>query len=105
MTKRANTDFVGGMFSGVEKCKGKTTFKYADCAKAKEIIKKTKNLREAELGLAEDWNNTAGTVFEDGKFVNDDYCYLNSMWATPILVLVLEDGTEKRDRLLEKMHP
>ena len=34
---------------------------------------------------------TAGEVWRDGKPVLDDYTYLSSMWATPVLEI---DGEE-----------
>lgn len=38
-------------------------------------------------GLNGDWNYTAGIIFTDGKPTNNDYTYLSSNWATPMLAL------------------
>ena len=55
-----------------------------DWHKAARIIK-TLGLEEAWAGLGEDWFYTGGKILEDGKPIYDDYTYLASTWATPIL--------------------
>lgn len=90
------TDFFDGLFFGVggvaTKPIGKT--KYMDWRRAHKIIEeraKENNEIVVYAGLVEDWNNTAGVVFENGKFTNDGYVYAASVWATPILDI---DGEE-----------
>jgi hypothetical protein len=94
VSKRRDTDFVGGMYTGMAnsaraKADGQGP-KVFDWNKAATLIAERKP-KLAEAGLAEDWNNTSGTIFEDGDTCSDSYCYLYSAWATPLLVL---DGEE-----------
>ena len=56
-----------------------------DWMKAAEIIKQL-NPKEATAGLEEDMEWTAGTIYQDGKIVTDQYTYLSSSWAKPVLV-------------------
>jgi len=42
-------------------------------------------------GLEFDMEWTSGTIYSAGKIVADSYVYLNSTWATPIIVM---DGDE-----------
>jgi hypothetical protein len=61
--------------------------KYMDWERAFSIIKervKKNPYIVVEAGLMEDWNNTSGCVFSNGKFVKG-YVYGASCWATPIL--------------------
>lgn len=37
-------------------------------------------------GLKEDWQFTAGIIYQDGKPCIDEYTYLASSWATPALL-------------------
>ena len=74
--------------------------------KAKEIINPLiENITKAYLGMSEDWNWTAGTIFEDGKFtrgiesITTDHISIagidGSDWATPTLMIEFKDGTIK----------
>lgn len=56
---------------------------------AKQIINSTKNLSSASLGMKEDWFWTAGINGSD--------------WATPILHLKFNDGSEKWFECFEGM--
>jgi len=76
-----------------------------DYKKAKKIIEdyKNKGLKEAFLGMQEDWSLTAETIWKNGKYYvnldkkNLEICGINgSLWATPILVLEFKDGTYKK---------
>lgn len=58
-----------------------------DWDEAARIIKES-NARDALAGLSGDLGNTCGTIFEDGKPWMDDYTYLASTWATPVLILI-----------------
>ena len=60
--------------------------KVFDWDKAARIIKERKP-KWAVAGLANDFENTAGTIFEDGYPIGDSYTYLMSNWATPTLQL------------------
>ena len=40
----------------------------------------------AEAGLRGDWEWTGGIIYDDG-IVTNDYTYLASTWATPIIML------------------
>ena len=66
---------------------GKT--KYMDWDKVKEIIKENPD-SVIYAGLMEDWNNTSGLIFANGKYYNG-YVYGASCWATPIVDV---DGKE-----------
>jgi hypothetical protein len=57
--------------------------KVFDWNKAIEIIKNNPEHRFS-AGLVEDWFWTGGTIWEDNVPI-DSYCYLSSVWATPIL--------------------
>lgn len=56
-----------------------------DWNKAAEIIRDTQP-KEAFAGLDSDFEYTAGYIWRDGKPVKDDYTYLASVWAEPLLV-------------------
>lgn len=40
---------------------------------------------QASAGLRDDWENTGGVIYENGKAVKDSYTFLESYWATPEL--------------------
>lgn len=70
-----------------------------DFDKAAQIIKD--RLKEhpnliADAGLQRDFNNTCGTIFENGKPQTDGGCYLASNWAIPTLILSW-DGEEMEE--------
>jgi hypothetical protein len=73
-----------------------------DWVAAAKIIKE-KNPEIAEAGLQGDFEYTSGTIYEDGKVIRSESCYLSSNWATPILVInedevyecfIMEEQTE-----------
>lgn len=74
-----------------------------DFKKAKLFIEQNKeNIKEASLGMHEDWFWTAETIFEDGEYkVNLDDKDLTiggisgSYWATPVMQVEYKDGTIK----------
>lgn len=80
------TDFVGGMFWGMEICKraDPSDTKYMDWNKVEKICLEHPN-EEIEAGLREDWNNTSGIIFSKGKWVDGGVLYDQSRWATPIV--------------------
>lgn len=49
------------------------------------------------LGLREDWNNTSGFIYDNGTIQND-YFYLSSCWATPI-INVWREGQEDDEEI------
>lgn len=59
--------------------------KVFDWHKAVRLIKKN-HINNASAGLTEDWNWTGGTILEDGEPYTDNYTFLSSTWATPVLV-------------------
>ncbi len=70
-----------------------------DFEKAKELIAKHgEEVKEASLGMHEDWTWTAETIFEDGEFTQelkdgDKIAGINgSGWATPVLEIEFKDG-------------
>lgn len=63
-----------------------------DWMKAVELIKKH-NIKNANAGLESDYEWTAGQILADGKPVTNDYTYLASTWAIPMLI-DLDDDTE-----------
>jgi len=60
--------------------------KVFDWDKAAKIIK-DRRPKCADAGLDGDYEYTRGCIFRDGQIVTDDYCYLSSNWATPMLIL------------------
>lgn len=64
------------------------TFDWDEAAKR---IKQTMP-KIAAAGLTEDWPWTAGVIWTDGKPVFDEYTWLSSTWATPVLSM---DGVEQ----------
>lgn len=48
---------------------------------------KMNNVTNAMAGLQEDWVCTAGHIFIDGKPDMEDYTFLASTWATPVLTI------------------
>ena len=67
--------------------------KIFDWDKAAEIIR-DKKPRWAIAGLKGDMENTAGTIYEDNTPITDDYTYLASNWATPILQIETDEGIQ-----------
>lgn len=78
--------------------------RYYDYKKAKETIKnhldnpgRYGKLISASLGMQEDWNWTAETIWHNGKYLvkltdKTDIAGINrSYWATPVLELEFED--------------
>lgn len=55
-----------------------------DWDKAARLIAEKKPHR-AWAGLREDFCNTGGMIYEDGKLITDKYTYLASSWAIPEL--------------------
>lgn len=70
--------------------------KVFDWVKAAKIIIEKRPLN-ATAGLAEDWFWTSGRIYEDEDISFDgyQYSYLKSLWATPILLLIYEDGRDE----------
>lgn len=72
-----------------------------DYKKAKDLIEEEKeNIKEASLGMHEDWFWTAETIFADDEFkINLEEEGLTiagidgSAWATPVLEIEYKDGT------------
>ena len=65
-----------------------------DWNKAAEIIK-NRGLENASAGLQGDYGNTKGIIFQNSKPCMDDYTYLASAWAVPMLLIPNDDGTEE----------
>lgn len=74
--------------------------KHYDFKKAKRFIDEHKDeIKEASLGMHEDWFWTAETVFENGEYTTnldaDDLLIggiKSSYWATPVLQIEYLDG-------------
>lgn len=72
--------------------------------KAFDFIEKNKEkIKEASLGMNEDWSWTADTIFENGEFTQDlsddklEICGINaSTWATPTLEIVYKNDIIER---------
>lgn len=60
-----------------------------DWDKAARLIAQRKP-RIAMAGLRGDWEFTGGMIYEDGKLITDEYTYLASTWAVPVLDVGLE---------------
>ena len=65
-----------------------------DWDKAARIMRE-QNAKNAVAGLSGDLGATAGTILENGKPKLNEYTYLASTWATP--VLILDDRDEEID--------
>ena len=57
-----------------------------DWKKAARLIAE-RHPKWAMAGLALDMEDTGGYIWEDGKIVTDDYTFLKSNWAEPILIM------------------
>ncbi len=90
MSMRRSMSWAAGFTCG----SNSKIFRSFDWDKAARIISERKP-KEAEAGLAEDWDCTSGIIWRDGTIIpreetfND--LYLLSNWATPLLVI---DGEE-----------
>jgi hypothetical protein len=74
-------------------------FKQVDWDKVKDFIETNKQqLDWVEVGLAEDWGHTSGTVWdeEEGYIPRDETTvYASSRWATPSVYAEYKDGTDE----------
>lgn len=57
-----------------------------DWDKAARVIVE-RGAQYAEAGLSGDWDWTGGEILNDGKPVLDSYTYLQSLWATPMILI------------------
>lgn len=64
--------------------------KVFDWNKAAQIVKDS-GCQYADAGLSEDLSCTCGVIYSEGDPFFDDYTYLASTWATPVLII---DGQE-----------
>ena len=55
-----------------------------DWDRAAELIRERQPIT-ASASLAQDWEYTGGTIYENGEPIRDSYTYLSSNWATPEL--------------------
>lgn len=62
-----------------------------DYDKARKICE-NEDVVYAEGGLRQDWNWTAGTIYENGKFDENGVGYDHSIWATPVIKYTTIDG-------------
>lgn len=61
-----------------------------DWTKAAQMIKEEKP-KVAYAGLHDDLEYTMGTIWRNGKIVDDDDTFLASTWATPVILLADDD--------------
>lgn len=84
------TDFsMGFLGASAVATKPVGAMKYMDWKKVQQIVDENPN-SVIYAGLQEDWNNTSGLIFAEGKYY-DGYVYGASCWATPIVDV---DGEE-----------
>lgn len=83
---RREVGFAKGMMIGADSERDNNR-KVFDWIKAMALIA-NHEIVNASAGLAEDWSYTSGTILKDGEIPNEapDHMYLESHWATPILV-------------------
>lgn len=62
-----------------------------DWDKAARLLVEQKPTGEVVAGLSSDLEYTGGVIWVNGDIVLDQYTYLSSNWATPVLVI---DGDE-----------
>ena len=67
--------------------------KVFDWDKAARIIKEN-GYKHVLAGLEEDWWSTAGRIVVDGEPFTEDYTYLLSFWATPVMVIPTDDDED-----------
>ena len=91
---KGETDFLLGILGPrVVATKPIGEMKYMDWERARKICEAA--IAEnpdviISAGLMEDWTNTSGKIYEDGKYTRG-YVYGSSCWATPIVDV---DGVE-----------
>lgn len=61
--------------------------KVFDWNKAAKLINENYRNEVVFAGLSGDMEYTSGCIFKDGRPVLDDYTYLSSTWATPVLAV------------------
>lgn len=61
--------------------------KVFDWNKAAKLIKENYLDEVVFAGLSGDMEYTSGCIFRDGHPIHDDYTYLSSTWATPVLAV------------------
>ena len=84
------TDFLSGFFgASAVATKPIDEMKYMDWKKVQQIVSEHPN-SVIYAGLQEDWNNTSGLIYANGKYY-DGYVFACSSWATPIVDV---DGEE-----------
>ena len=71
-----------------------------DWDKAARIIKE-KGIKNAWAGLRGDFENTGGMILENGEPIMDDYTYLASTWATPVLSYQDDEDEKNVDGVVE----
>ena len=60
--------------------------KRLDREKLKDIVAQ-RTPQVIRAGLAEDWKCTSGVIYDGGEWVDNDFGYESSMWATPVAVI------------------
>lgn len=85
------TNFAAG-FLGAEAIATKPIddMKYMDWKKVQQIVDEHPN-SVIYAGLQEDWGNTSGVIYKNGKYYDGGFFYGCSVWATPIVDV---DGEE-----------
>ena len=69
-----------------------------DFEKAKKIIEAEKGIKEAALGMYEDWFGTGQTIWENGEYKiqlteeTEIAGICGSIWATPVIYLSYKNG-------------
>ena len=94
--RKSELGFIEGFYT--ERVKNNNPHKAFDWDKAAEIIKeklKTNPNLTAEAGLEGDWNYTGGIIFENGQPTTENYTFLESNWATPTLIITLDNGKDE----------
>ena len=70
--------------------------KVFDWNKAARIIRE-EGYEYVLAGLEEDWWSTAGRIVVDGEPFTEDYTYLMSFWATPVIVTPTDDDEDEEN--------
>ena len=73
-----------------------SVLKCLDWELAKKILKEKKPLW-AEAGLREDMSHTAGIIWEDNSFIEENDVWESSTWATPILILYYDEEKKNKE--------
>lgn len=90
----SNLGFTEGMIVGPSMSKNPNGPRVLDWQRAAEICKSTNF--PVVAGLAEDWTETSDVIYDGQNFVDPEYAYVKSDWATPT-ILICDEACEPQE--------